>query len=231
MIEQVRLRLSELAEPEFKVFQQKMIPGAGNVLGVRTPAMRKLGKEIVKDDWRAFLAESDGQSYEERILEAFVIAGADMSVEQRFDYLREFIPRIDNWAVCDMLCSSLSKFAKKEPAALWDFLTPWVASPREFEVRFGVVMPLSFINGDYIDRVFALIDSLEHDGYYAKMGAAWTLSLCAVRFFDKTFEYLKTDNIDEFTHNKAIQKSRESYRVAPEQKQALLALKRTAEKK
>ena len=99
---EVKERLRELAEPGYQAFQAKLLPGTENVLGVRTPKLRTLAKEILKGDWRTFLLENDREWYENDLLQALVIAGAKMETEERLTYIREFLLRIENWAVCDL---------------------------------------------------------------------------------------------------------------------------------
>lgn len=94
-------------------------------------------------------------------------------------------------------------------------------------MRFAVVSVLDyFIKETYLERVFAIFDRISHEGYYVKMAVAWAVSICFVKYPEETWEYLKRDHLDCFTHNKAIQKARESYRVSKEDKERLLSLKR-----
>ena len=111
--EEIRARLLELADPGYREFHGKLLPGTDNILGVRVPALRKLAKEIVRGDWEAFLLENDREWYEKDMLQGLVIGCAPMDYEKRLARIREFIPRINNWAVCDVFCSSLKDTAKE----------------------------------------------------------------------------------------------------------------------
>jgi hypothetical protein len=145
-------------------------------------------------------------------------------------YLDAFLPKIKNWSVCDSTCASL-KIASKEPEAVLEYLLPYLRSDEEFFIRFGVVMLLDhFITEDYIDLVLEEMDKIHQDAYYVKMAVAWNLSVCFVKFRDKTLSYLRTNHLDDWTYNKTIQKIRESYRVTKEDKEMLLKMKRKAEK-
>lgn len=145
-------------------------------------------------------------------------------------YLDAFLPKIKNWSVCDSTCVSL-KIARKEPEAVLEYLLPYLRSDEEFFIRFGVVMLLDhFIMEDYIDLVLEEMDKIHQDAYYVKMAVAWNLSVCFVKFRDKTLSYLRTNHLDDWTYNKTIQKIRESYRVTKEDKEMLLKMKRKAEK-
>ena len=151
-----------------------------------------------------------------------------MDAERRLSYIERFIPRIDNWAICDTFCGDL-KFADKEEnrQLVWNFLQPYLSDEREFFVRFGTVLLLSHcVDEEHIDSVLRLMEGVRHEGYYAKMAVAWTLSVCYVKFPEKTEKILRTGSLDNFTQNKTIQKIRESYRVSKEDKQRLNLLKR-----
>ena len=107
------------------------------------------------------------------------------------------------------------------------YLETYLHSQREYELRFGIVSLLDhFINDSYIDRVLSICEHTRHEGYYVKMAVAWTLSVCYVKYPEKTRRLLKKNTMDEFTHNKTIQKIRESYRVSREEKEELKSWKR-----
>ena len=138
----------------------------------------------------------------------------------------DFLPLIDNWSVCDSFCSTL-KIAREYPEEVWDFLLPYFRSENEFFVRFAVVMSLDYyINPEYIDRLFPLYDSIRHPAYYVKMAVAWAVSMCYVRFPQKTESYLASCALDDFTYNRAIQKTTESRCVDAQTKAHLRSLKR-----
>lgn len=221
-------RLEASAEEKYKKFNDSLIPGiSGYSLGVRIPVVRKIAKEIILADWRGFLELSRGSDiYEIRLLRGIVIASAKCDINERFDLLRSYIPQIDNWAVCDCVCGELKCFAKNKQAAL-EFITPYFSSESEFEVRFACVAAMRwFCDEEHIDHLLKIYGDVRHEGYYVKMAVAWGVSVCGVKFRDKTFEWLKTCPLDDFTFNKAIQKMRESYRVSDEDKELLLKMKR-----
>ena len=141
-------------------------------------------------------------------------------------YLDVFVPKIKNWSVCDSTCTTL-KIAKKEPEAVWEYLQQYLGSKQEYEIRFGVVMILSyFIDEEYIEQIFTWMDNICHPGYYVKMAVAWNLSVCYAKYPKETSEYLKTSKLDDWTYNKAIQKMLESYRISEADKEALRSRKR-----
>lgn len=221
-------RLEALADEKYRTFSEGLIPGAENTsLGVRTPALRAISRELLKGDWRAFLEASRSHPlYEMRLLHAMVLGGAKCPADEKQRLIDAFLPRVDNWAVCDALCSSLKpKGADKD--ALFDFVCDCAASPIEFRKRFGLVMMMSRYPEDaYADRVLAAYRGFAHDGYYARMGAAWGLATLFLTHRDGMLAILRENLWDPFTHNKAIQKLCESYRVSDADKQLARGLRR-----
>lgn len=141
-------------------------------------------------------------------------------------HIESFIPKIDNWAVCDVFCAGL-KITKKYKKEMWEFIQKYLRSDKEFEIRFGLVMILDYyVDEEYLSKDFEIFDFITNDAYYVQMAAAWAISVCLVKFYDETIKYLKKANLDKFTYNKAIQKAIESYRITNEQKAALREMKR-----
>ena len=219
-------QLLALSEPEFQKFSSSLLPGTNNILGVRLPALRKLAKKIATGDWRAYLASEEDRSFEEIMLQGMVIGYVRADLPELLERIAAFVPKIDNWSVCDSFCSGL-KIARKEPEAIWDFLQPYLHTEREFEARFGVVMLLFyFIEDLHIRRVLALLDQIPSKEYYARMAVSWAISICFVRFPALTMEYLKTENsLDDFTYHKALQKITESNCVNRETKAVIRRMK------
>lgn len=230
-VSEIKERLLSLAEDDYKEFNQKLLPGVEHVLGVRLPAMRKLAKEAAKGEFRSYLNEArkavgPDSLHEEIMMQGLVIGYAKMEREERAAYLDEFVPKIKNWAVCDS-CVTAYKFMEKEPEYWFDYLRKFRDSTEEFELRFMIVAMMShFVDDAHIDEILRYCNEIRHDGYYTKMGTAWTVQVCYVKFPEKTRRFLETDKMDDFTHNKAIQKIRESYRVSREEKEELNLLKR-----
>ena len=177
MILEIREKLIKLSENGYKKFNEKFIPGCGNILGVRTPVLREIAKMIIqsKKDEEYILCESM-KYHEEFLLQGMVIGFQKMKFEEKIILIEKFVPRIENWAVCDNFCTVL-KTSKKDREKLWNFLEKYFLSSKEYEIRFAVVMCLkNFINEEYLYKVFKRIDSLkEKKGYYVRMGIAWTV--------------------------------------------------------
>ncbi|ARK20868.1 DNA alkylation repair protein [Sporosarcina ureae] len=227
MQDTIRKQIFELQEASYQKFISALIPNIDNVLGVRMPELRKLAKEIAKGDWRTYLQTANDEYFEEVMLQGLVIGYAKADVEELLTYVETFVPKIDNWSVCDSFCTGL-KFTKQNKERVWSFLQPYMISDKEYELRFGIVMLLDYyIEPDYIDRVLDLLDDVQHEGYYAKMAVAWALSICFVKLPDQTMKYLTGDHsLDLFTYNKALQKITESTRVGADVKEIIRGMKR-----
>lgn len=235
--EEILKELFSLAEREYRDFQAtlvpnkkgvvgSLVPGDKGIIGVRIPKLRALAKEIAKSDyWEDFL-KSNGQGlYEEDMLKGLVIGLAKCPEPQRLEYVKSFVPTIDNWAVCDTFTGSLKSY-KKQPGLIEDYVNSCLLSDGEFTVRFAACMLMDyFISDEYIDSTLEKLAKITHSGYYAKMGTAWALSECFIKHRDKTLELFSRRSIDAWTQNKAIQKCRESYRVSAEDKRLLLEYK------
>ena len=218
-------RLHSLADDKYRQFHKKLIPGEQTNIGVRSPQLKKIAAELKTGDWRGFIALSKDDFYEERVLQGLVIAGAKMDIDERLQLAEAFIPNINNWAVCDSFCSAF-KPARQELIKIRSFIAPYLLSNDEYHVRFGAVMLLChFINEEYIDSTLSDLTKISHPGYYAKMAVAWAISVCFVKFRDKTLPIISGQGLEPFIQNKSIQKIRESYRVDPMDKQMLLQYK------
>lgn len=219
-------KLFELSDEKYKKFHSGLCPNIDNIIGVRLPKLREIAKEIAKGDWRDFLAISSNDYYEEVMINGLVIAYAKCDVDEKLNYIESFVPKIDNWAICDSFCNSL-KFVNKNKEKVWEFIQPYLKSNKEFEIRFAVVIILNYyITEDYIDLVLETLDEVKHEGYYVKMAVAWAISVCYVKFPKKTESIFEENLLDDFTHNKSIQKIRESYRVPKESKERLQKMRR-----
>ena len=226
MNETIRQRLLALVDEKYREFHSKLVPGTANILGVRLPLLRELAKEIARGDWRTYLVAAEASYYEELMIEGLVIGYAKADIEEILRYTATFVPKIKNWGICDSFCNNL-KITKKHPKQVWEFLQPYLQSRQEFELRFGVVMLLSFyIEDKYIDQVLARLDAAKHDGYYVKMAVAWAVSICFIKYPDKTMSYLRHNTLDDWTYNKALQKIIESLRVDKETKLLIGSMKR-----
>lgn len=224
--EEIRTQLFQLAEEEYQKFSSSLLPNIDNILGVRLPELRKLAKKIAKGNWFKYIAVADSEYFEEIMLQGMVLGYVKSDIEDILQYVAEFIPKINSWSVCDSFCSGL-KITVDNRERVWNFIQPFLNSAEEYQVRFGVVMLLNFyIVEDYIDRVLELLDNTKHQGYYAKIAVAWAVSICYVKFPERTMEYLKNNTLDNFTYNKTLQKITESLKVDKETKIIIRSMKR-----
>ena len=140
-------------------------------------------------------------------------------------YVEEYVPHIDNWAICDVFCAGL-KITKKYKKEMWNVIQKYLKSDKEFEIRFAIVMILDYyIEEEYLKENFEIFEKIKCDEYYVKMAVAWAISICLIKFYSVTIEYMKTSKIDSWTYNKAIQKAIESYRITEENKKILREMK------
>jgi 3-methyladenine DNA glycosylase AlkD len=206
-------KLFELSDPEYQKFASSLLPNVDNIIGVRLTELRKIAKGIAKNDWRLYLETCRTAYFEELMLKGMVIGYCKADIEEVLGYVSSFVTQIDNWSICDSFCSSL-KFTKRNKTRVWNFIENYFYSNSEFEVRFAVVMLLNYyIDEEYIERVFKVLDNIDNEGYYARMAIAWAVSKCFVVFPKPTMDYLKNNKLDGFTYSKSLQKIIESNRI------------------
>lgn len=226
MKEEIRTKLFENQDLNYRKFHSSLCPGIDNIIGVRVPIIRKLVKDILKEDYEVYLNEVDNKYYEETVIEGLIIATSKMSTSKKIEYLDFFVPKIDNWAVCDITCSSF-KFKKEELPTIWKYILKYQKSKNEFELRFMVVMMMDyFLLDEYIDEVLTIIDKIKVDYYYTNMAISWLISVAFVKYRDKTIKYLKNNNLSTFTYQKSLQKIIESYRVSQKDKDMIRKMKK-----
>ena len=228
MRQKIKRQLALLADEKYKEFHKGLCPGTENIMGVRVPVLRNYAKELAKEyDIKYVLENIDNEYYEEIMLQGMLIGlEKDKNIQNILKDIEEFVPKIDNWAVCDVFCAGL-KIVKKNLEDVWIFLQKYLKSDKEFEVRFGVVMILDYyITEAYLYKDFEIFDKIKVEKYYVQMAVAWAISICLIKFYDETLTYLKNSKVDKFTYNKAIQKAIESYRITDEQKQELRKMKK-----
>ncbi|MEA4977628.1 MAG: DNA alkylation repair protein [Methanomassiliicoccaceae archaeon] len=200
------------SDTKYKNFNSGLIKSKKDLIGVRMPKLRKMASKIIEDDWRSFISE-EMIVLEEDMIAALVIANAKMPPGERLELTKRFVPSIDNWAVCDIFCGDWKASAEIKDE-LWEYCGELLASGEEFKMRVGAVMMLSkFLDEEHIDGVLARFTLYKNDGYYYKMGAAWTLSYCYLKYQDRTEALLRTGKLGRDVQNLAISKVRESRRA------------------
>ena len=209
--DEIKSRLIEMADEKYREFHSKLVPDTDNILGIRSPLLRNYARKLAKEP--DVLESENDFYYEEIILRGMIIGYMKTDVETRLKYIREFIPKIDNWAVCDSFCSTL-KFANKNHSRVWEFLQLYVNSENEFEQRFCAVMLLMyFVNSDYADDTLELLGRINTDKYYSSMAVSWALAECFIKFPEKTEPFLYGNVFDGQTLKRTVRKICDSYRV------------------
>ncbi len=234
-MEDIRRKLIELKEEDYKKFNEKLCPDTKRkILGIRIPILRNFAKKLVKEEKNSqkenldnLLKSIDDEYFEEIMLKGFVIGYSKCEINEKMPYIREFVPKIDSWEITDTFVPTL-KIKDKDLREVFKFIKPYFKSNKEFEVRFAVIMLLDYyIIDEYVDEVIKILDKINHNGYYVKMGVAWCLAEIGIKFNDKLMQYLQgKNNLDKFTFNKTLQKMIESYRIDEEQKVLLRNMKK-----
>lgn len=220
MIKKLKKELLDIKDRKYKDFSASLLPGVNNVIGVRLPVLRKKAKEIAQNCFEEFIKNNDYEFFELAMLEGMAIGNLSLEFDEILKYSESFIPKINNWAVCDSFCASL-KAIKKNKEKTKKFLEKYFSSENEYEQRFCYVILLNyFIESDY-EYVIEKIEKFSNENYYAKMAAAWCLSICFVKNFDKCFCDIKTKKIHPWVLNKGITKALESFRLKSFQKEKL----------
>lgn len=222
----IRERLFKLQDEEYKKFHSSLCPNVDNIIGVQIPKLRTIAKEIAKESPEEFLNYTQTQYYEEKVLYGLVIGYMKADLKTRKYYLDKFVPIIDSWAVCDC-CISSFKFVNKNKEEMWTYTQKYLKSNKEFELRFAVVLLMDYyLTEEYIDKVLEIYNNIKNDAYYVKMAVAWALSVCYIKFPEKTMKLFANNQLDDFTYNKALQKIIESNRVSKEEKDQIRKMKR-----
>lgn len=221
--------LRELADAKYRDFHSSLVPDAPKdfILGVRMPILRALGREIAKGNGRSFLEISKTELYEERMLSAIVTGLIKTDSFEDFTGLCDgFIPQIVNWALCDCFCAGL-KEAKKYRDELFEYIENYLLSGDDWKIRVAFVIMLDYYLEDrYIDEVLKRCDRIKSKSYYVYMAQAWLLATAYAKCPIQTKRYLLSNNLNDETFNKAIQKCIESRRIDDETKNYLKTLKR-----
>ena len=217
--------LFRLQDKDYALMQANIIPTVSRdrIIGVRTPALRDFAKSLNKDqDIGEFLSYLPHQYFDEDQLHAFVI-----SLERDFDKciaeVDAFLPYIDNWATCDQLSP---KAFKKEPEKLLPYIQIWIKSDKPYTVRFAIGLLMRHFLDDHFEAGYAdMVAEVRSEEYYINMMIAWYFATALTKQYEITVPYLEGRRLDGWVHNKAIQKSVESYRITDEQKAYLRTLK------
>ena len=222
----MRRRLFVLQDLKYRDFQAGLIPNIEKDLfiGVRTPELRKLAKEIANDeDTASFLKDVPHKYFDENQLHAFIIS-LGKNFDERVKAVDDFLPYVDNWATCDQLSPKVFKKHKKE---LLPYIKKWIKSEGTYTVRFAIGMLMEhFLDDDFDVQYPKMVSGVKSDEYYINMMIAWYFATALAKQYDAIIPFIENEYLEAWTHNKAIQKSVESRRISAIQKEYLKTLKR-----
>ncbi|MBR2709441.1 DNA alkylation repair protein [Candidatus Saccharibacteria bacterium] len=218
--------LEQSADDKCRDFTMKICSTGHPVLGVKVPRIRECAKKVPSEKINEFIA-AHPSAYEEVLLRGFLIAR--LSYEEMLKEFDTQIKYIDDWSTCDLFCSAVGKLVRKNKE---DFLERKIkkllSCKKEFTTRVGLVLlKCCYVETDYLKFIFDTTDKLSSsEEYYVKMGLAWLISECFVKFPTATMEYLLRSKLPKWTLNKTISKICDSYRVDKETKKLLRAIKK-----
>ena len=210
---------------KYKEFHSSLVPNIGKdrFIGVRTPVLRKMAKEMFQDgSYKEFIRELPHYYYEENTLHSCILSNFK-DLELLIEELDRFLPYIDNWATCDLL---YPKVFKKDYDRTLDKVKEWINTKNVYSIRFGIVTLLKFyLDDNFKDEINEIVLNINSSEYYINMAIAWYFSYALIKQYDKTIDIFKDKRLDKWVHNKSIQKALESYRIDETRKSYLRGLK------
>ena len=227
IVDDVVAELNSNIDEKFREFTSKLLPSNSNILGVRLPVLRKMARQIAKGQyWMDFLECDQVDLYEFVMLQGMVVGYIKADIEVIIALIKRFVPKNDNWSVCDSFCSEL-KVTRNNYDIMFELINNYACSDNEFEARFAIVMLIFYyINDTYYSDVIKILDSVYNEKYYVKMAVAWAVSICYIKYPSRTLCYIKQNNLDDFTYNKSLQKIIESRAVDNAARNLMRELKR-----
>ncbi len=220
--EEIKRRLYELQDSKYAEFQRRLLPNTApeRIIGVRTPLLRRLAKEIGEDE--DFLTSLPHESFEENQLHAFIISGM-RDFDECVRRLDEFLPYTDNWATCDQMSV---KLFKKHTAELLPHVKRWISSEHTYTIRYGIGCLMNYyLDGNFRKEYAELAAGVNCDEYYISMMVAWYFATALAKQYDAVIPYIERRRLDPATHRRTLQKALESFRITDERKQYLRTLK------
>ncbi len=225
MTDKIRKELFSLQDLKYREMQEKIIPTVKpeRIIGVRTPELRRMAKELNgREGIGTFLNNLPHWYFDENQLHAFILAGMKDYAEC-LAALERFLPYVDNWATCDQMSPKVFRKHRKE---LLEPVRKWIASDETYTIRFGIGMLMEHYLDDDFDPAYPeAVADIRSGEYYVNMMTAWYFATALAKQYDAVLPFIENRRLDHWTHNKAIQKAIESYRITPEQKEYLKTLK------
>lgn len=224
-VSEIQQELFANRDEKYGSFQAKLMPtiDPNSVIGVRTPTLRAFAKTLYnQNDFSSFVNDLPHTYFDENQLHAFLISQIkdfDLCIEET----NRFLPFVDNWATCDQMSPKIFKKHKKE---LLEQIKIWISSNKTYTVRFAIGMLMKyFLDEDFSLDYPKMILSVRAEDYYVKMMIAWYFATALAKQYDSILHFFENKKLDKWTHNKAIQKALESYRISNDRKQYLRTLK------
>ena len=227
IIDEIRMELKKRQDVKYREMQVRIIPTVKpeRIIGVRTPELRQMAKQYAQaGDVDLFLKDLPHRYFEEDQLHAFILSGMKDYGECLAE-LNRFLPYVDNWATCDQMSPKVFRKHRKE---LLNSIREWIGSKETYTIRFGIGMLMEhYLDGDFDPAYLEMAAGVRSGEYYVNMMTAWYFATALAKQYDAALPYIEQHRLDDWTHNKAIQKAIESYRITPEQKDYLRTLKTT----
>lgn len=219
-------KLFQMQDPVYREFSAKLAPNIdrNRIIGVRVPQIRKLAKDAIRQGSATdFIARLPHWYQEENQLHTAIICDMKLSFDEVIGYIEEFLPYVDNWAVCDTF---LPKALKKKPEELFDIVKKWLVSEHTYTVRYGIIVLNSlYLDENFTPEVLEAAAAIKSAEYYINMAIAWLFSTACAKQYESALPYFENRLLSRQVHNKAIQKARESLRVDAAHKEELKKLK------
>ncbi len=225
LMEKIVKELFEMQDEKYRDFQSALIPGSDleKVIGIRTPLLRKYAKNLPLEDAKAFLLELPHEYFDENQLHAFIVSEIK-DIDACIKEVNTFLPYVDNWATCDQMSPVIFK---KHKDKLLVEVRKWIDSSETYTVRFGIKMLMQhFLDEDFNLEYPEMVAKIQSEEYYVKMMIAWYFATALAKQYDSVIPFIEEGRLEKWTHNKAIQKAIESYRITTEQKKYLRTLKK-----
>lgn len=218
--------LFKLHDSTYREFTAKLIPGTeiDCIIGVRTPQLKLLAKKMVRNkNYNGFINTLPHKYFEENLLHVFILSFEKLSLNEAVDKVEQFLPYIDNWAVCDQF--SMKIFAK-HPLEVYPLLQKWMKSRHLYVRRFAIVNSMRFfLDNEFEERMLDDVADAITDDYYICMAAAWYFATALAKQYDYVLPFIEKRKLGKTVHNMTIRKAIDSFRVLPEHKNCLRSLR------
>ncbi len=222
----IQYKLFEYQDLGYREFNSKLIPNIDKetMIGVRIPDIRKIEKSLSTEEKEKFLLKLPHKYFEENMLHGIIISNMK-EYNKVITNLEKFLPYVDNWAVCDSISPKI--FKKNREKAIENVLS-WIKSNHTYVCRFGIGMIMQlYLEDEYFKKTYLdIIAKIKIEDYYINMMRAWTFQVALVKQWKEAIVYIEKGLLDEFTHNKTISKSCDSYKIEKEKKEYLKTLRR-----